>query len=519
MSFLENTRKCMLILLLLFTGIQVLSAGDSYYVATNGSNANSGAFSTPWKSLAYAVTVATAGDTIFIRGGRYINHEVYVARTKGRGGRGGNYLTIKAYQNEQPIMDYGSRRLIVWADYVRIEGLHFIMPWRCDIFGKGNQVINNIFTGEQPQYGAIETGGVDVLIQGNYIQYDDEGGNTQDHGIYLHAGKNIVVRGNTVSGSKGYGIHLYDEQKSPNPDDWVANPFSMEGYLIEDNIVMYSQSRSGLIIAKGRGGNYIDLRDITVRNNVFFRNYEFGIYIREGEDIKVENNTFYSNRLAPVFIREPSPEGVETAENITVVNNILSAQPGMNHIFNSSYAQNIQLSNNLYNRTPMLVAVTPSTYVVGDPKFVNESTQIFLLQLDSPAIDAGLDIGLPFSGKAPDIGAFENAQGVTGISNSEEIPNGYSLQQNYPNPFNPDTKIPYQIAQSGKTLLEIFNMLGRRVRTLFDDNQSAGSHVVFWDGRDQNGQQLASGVYFYRLTVQVDGQKKYRMVRRMALLK
>ena len=118
-------------------------SGQTYYISTQGSNSNNGSINSPWGSLEFAVTVATAGDTIIIRGGTYFMDEVLIDRTKGRGGAPGQYLTIKNFSGEQPFLRYNSRRFIIWADYVRVEGLHLEMPWRFDVFGAGNQIVNN----------------------------------------------------------------------------------------------------------------------------------------------------------------------------------------------------------------------------------------------------------------------------------------------------------------------------------------------------------------------------------------
>ncbi|MFQ5650041.1 MAG: FG-GAP-like repeat-containing protein [bacterium] len=79
------------------------------------------------------------------------------------------------------------------------------------------------------------------------------------------------------------------------------------------------------------------------------------------------------------------------------------------------------------------------------------------------------------------------------------VPLQFGLQQNYPNPFNPETTILYQVSQRGRVRLDLFNLLGQKVRTLIDGMQSPGQHAVTWDGRDDSGKPVASGVYLYRL--------------------
>jgi len=78
-------------------------------------------------------------------------------------------------------------------------------------------------------------------------------------------------------------------------------------------------------------------------------------------------------------------------------------------------------------------------------------------------------------------------------------PLDFALQQNFPNPFNPETTIQYQLARRAPVLLEIFNILGQRVATLVNEVQKAGKYSLVWNGRDQHGNRVASGLYIYRL--------------------
>ena len=97
---------------------------------------------------------------------------------------------------------------------------------------------------------------------------------------------------------------------------------------------------------------------------------------------------------------------------------------------------------------------------------------------------------------------------------SQAFPSQYTLGQNYPNPFNPDTEIKYGLAAGGPVRLVIYNLLGQEVRTLVDGVQAAGYYQVLWDGRNQRGRTVGSGVYLYRITA-----GDYSESRRMVLLK
>ena len=80
------------------------------------------------------------------------------------------------------------------------------------------------------------------------------------------------------------------------------------------------------------------------------------------------------------------------------------------------------------------------------------------------------------------------------------MPTSFALEQNYPNPFNPETFIQYSLVEKALTRLEIYNLMGQRVRTLVAEVQPPGTYRIRFDGRNDNGNLLPSGVYLYRLT-------------------
>jgi flagellar hook assembly protein FlgD len=95
-----------------------------------------------------------------------------------------------------------------------------------------------------------------------------------------------------------------------------------------------------------------------------------------------------------------------------------------------------------------------------------------------------------------------------------EVPSSFCLGQNHPNPFNPQTLIRYGLPNNSEVNLIIYNILGQKVRTLVDENQIAGYKTVIWDGKDESGDQVASGIYFCRLRA-----GNYTEVRKMVMLK
>jgi len=80
-----------------------------------------------------------------------------------------------------------------------------------------------------------------------------------------------------------------------------------------------------------------------------------------------------------------------------------------------------------------------------------------------------------------------------------KMPTRFVLKDNYPNPFNPETRIEYSVPKQATVTLEVYNTIGQKVRTLVNQTVQAGNHVVTWNGRDDAGRMVSSGVYFYKL--------------------
>jgi len=103
----------------------------------------------------------------------------------------------------------------------------------------------------------------------------------------------------------------------------------------------------------------------------------------------------------------------------------------------------------------------------------------------------------------------------TKLSDSDVTkPNVTALKANYPNPFNPSTTIAFDIAKNGHVAIDVYNILGQRVKKLADRVFEAGTHQVEWNGTDDNGKSVGSGVYFYRMTT-----KEYSGMHKMLLMK
>ena len=164
-------------------------------------------------------------------------------------------------------------------------------------------------------------------------------------------------------------------------------------------------------------------------------------------------------------------------------------------------------------------AIYRSTTSGFDPK----GMQPYITLTGTNYIDKNVAIGnnyyyrfsaFDFSGNesvySPEINAFITKVDERGGG----VPTAYALEQNYPNPFNPETTIKYELPASSHVRLNIYTALGQKVRQLVDYTQPAAYHRVVWDGRDNAGNLLPSGVYFYRLETE-----KFTAIKKMVMMK
>jgi hypothetical protein len=104
---------------------------------------------------------------------------------------------------------------------------------------------------------------------------------------------------------------------------------------------------------------------------------------------------------------------------------------------------------------------------------------------------------------------------ATGVAENQgtQVPSSFVLDQNYPNPFNSETVVVFGLPRPGRACLAVYNCHGQRVRTLADGKFMEGYHTVHWDGRDQKGQRLPTGMYFIRIDA-----RDFRAVKKAVLL-
>lgn len=239
------------------------------------------------------------------------------------------------------------------------------------------------------------------------------------------------------------------------------------------------------------------------------------------------NSTISNNQALPVFGAGIS---MNRNANATFINSIISNNSDHNVIIddlgtsarirfqNCLVGPSDNLEDTILNRGPNNTIEWYGTNLSSDPGFYAWSDDNpYTLGQDSPCIDAGTtDFGIftipdwygyptydlagnpRIYGDQVDMGAYE-WQGQVDI---EDLIVSSSLSMsNYPNPFNPVTSIKYDLAENSRVRMDIYNVKGQLVKTLLNQEMLAGTHSVIWDGNDDKGRAVSSGVYFYRMSL------------------
>ncbi|KQC11657.1 MAG: hypothetical protein APR63_12320 [Desulfuromonas sp. SDB] len=325
---------------------------------------------------------------------------------------------------------------------------------------------------------------------------------------------------------------------------------------------------NGGAISIRSSGNYILANNIITNNTS--SSHGAGIYISDCSHSSglISNNLIANNHSneygGGLFIQNSSP----TIINCTISNNSSDYAGGAilfwssnTHIFNTIFWNNSAPTGEqiyLYNDS-----ADPSFYysdieggldqfgfsddnsiedydgdyeynILEDPLFNNNENNDFQLTTDSPCIDFGTadttGLNLPLWDLAGnhriwdgdddgtaiiDIGAYEYGSPPFVNSNESTIPAKKHQVLNYPNPFNPDTTIEYYISNNANVEISMYNVKGQKIKTLIKNYSQKGQYSIKWNGVDEYGRSVSSGIYFYRLNV----NGKTKAVNKCLLLK
>jgi TolA-binding protein len=201
----------------------------------------------------------------------------------------------------------------------------------------------------------------------------------------------------------------------------------------------------------------------------------------------------------------------------------LAQSVAVGHLVKSErYADAIAKSQTLLNNFPETTLAKYALYDLGSIYWYRledqKTGEQYYRQLIAQWPDDDLSISaLATLGEGTPAMGKKNTPSLTMLSG---VPTEYGLSQNFPNPFNPQTEIRYQLPEASRITVKIYNFLGQEVRTLVDGQIAAGYHAVVWDGQDDFGRKVTSGVYFYRLLKEPGARlpKRFQVTRKMILV-
>jgi chitodextrinase len=394
------------VLLLGTSSLVTATQAATYYVSPSGSDASSGTLAAPFATLQRAVNLVNPGDTIYMRGGTYLLSDSGVQTS--RSGSNGSYISVFNYPGETPVLDginittsYRSAIALTDASWWHIRGLEIKNAAAHGIYligASSNNIIERNVTHHNVRIqlsgcgiSVVDTG-ANNLILNNDSHHNGVLGSSGGDGIgvnYTRALGNIV-RGNRVWLNNDDGIDLWGAANV-----LVENNWSWENGLRDDLTPSGGNGVGYKLGGAGPGdGNH------TIRNNLAWRNEHSG-FEDNGADLpmNVFNNTGYENGLSNFSFY--SPVAFVLKNNLAFPNSLIYIRSPLVQS-NNSWNLSVTVSSADFMSLDFSGA-TGLRNADGSLPTIN----FLKLAAGSNLIDKGVDVGLPYSGSAPDLGAYE----------------------------------------------------------------------------------------------------------------
>jgi hypothetical protein len=374
-----------------------------------------------------------------------------------------------------------------------------------------------------------------VIIRNNRIGTNATGDSSLPNGgsgIVIQTGPHDnLIEGNLISGNFSHGVELFGALNQHNTvlnnrigtdaDGLLALPNKKNGMHIHmgahDNVVVGNQ-------ISGNGFTGIVLLDPGTAANIFrhnlvgtdstgtigLPNLQYGVYMYKGA-----SNTFFGPENVVAF----NTLGGITVDGADSLGGTIGNTITANSIFANGGEGISLLQTGNSELAPPVVQTITATQITGTATpglkiefFADQSGQgkvylgstltdpsgLFALELNTEPWTSIVATATDAAGSTSEFSAPLEA-GVGSPSLAAGMPQKFALCQNYPNPFNSVTIISFEMGVPARISLKIYDLVGHEVRRLADGNYDAGSHIIIWDGRNQTGQEVSSGVYLYCL--------------------
>ncbi len=331
-----------------------------------------------------------------------------------------------------------------------------------------------------------------------------------------------IHQGYLYVSKEGKPLEIFDLRNNPWPTQIGTTSFAPKGRFVFYKNHMYSQDSENIYVTS------LDIPNAPAIVNTLRTNdgYPWAVGVDADKLLFCESRGILSiyNLLDPVNPVKTGTLQLAEAQFAVAGNYVYSSDSGYQHIniHDISDPSAPYLVDQIGIKRPYLYSAS------GRYLFVSHSpSSISVFDISSPARprllgtqDTGIwtDEMLAANNKLVGQGHYAGifvleVDEPTGISNDTptDLFTNFQLSPNYPNPFNPQTTIEFELAKAGIINLEVFNTLGQRVRVLKSGWETAGSHHIVWDGRDDAGHPVSSGSYFYKLKTE-HGEETRRMV-------
>jgi len=473
-----------------FASAVILS--QPYYVSTSGSDSNTGTLSMPFLTIAKAVTMVSAGQTIYVRGGTYnLSSTISISKS----GTANAYINLFAYQGERPILDFSGQTYSSSNRGVKITGSY----WHI----KGFDITN---AGDN---GMIISGGTYNVIEFCSFYRNKDSGLQLDNGAAYDTIKNCdsyfnadpaTSYGNADGFSPkltvGTGNYFYGCRAWRNTDDgWdgylstsddvsttLVNCWSFENGYLEDGTDPGSAA-NGNGFKMGGSSTLLLRHNFTLKQCLSFNNKAKGFDQNNNKgSMTLYNCSGYNNIVANYRITAALATGKTLiVKNCLDLNNDAEIGSFATQEKNSWLMFTISSSD--------FVSVTPDG-VTGARKSDGSLPDITYMHLapGDRMVDAGVNVGLPYAGTAPDLGCFETA--LTGVDDIYSA----NMAECYPNPAGNTVTLHLSLARGGHCEVSLFDVSGRFVRMIVDEEIDSGEQYRTIDLSD-----LKKGLFVYRI--------------------
>jgi hypothetical protein len=228
----------------------------------------------------------------------------------------------------------------------------------------------------------------------------------------------------------------------------------------------------------------------------------------------MKQNKLISNQVVWIYNSKNDQNFFSTiggSEQRLLNGNTLICSDSQGHLFEVTYGDGTNLPQLVWEYINPVTEDGIKLIITDQYPMYNSVFRAYRYTSDHPAL-AGRDLTPKgtITGRTPDYLTPENNTG--NVSNASTLAK-FVLKQNHPNPFNPKTMIAYQLQTAGDVQLKIYNLNGQEVKTLISEFQAPGEFQIEWNGIDNSGGKVSSGIYLYRL--QIDN---YILTKKMTLM-